>query len=779
MSAELPIDALQDRFRRELAEQHLVVTATTGSGKSTRLPLWAAEQGSVLVVEPRRVACTALAGFLAEQPDNTGHRIGHAIRFENTCTPDTRIAFVTPGVALRWLNQGQIDRFRTVMLDEFHERRWDTDLLLALLKHADRHRLVITSATVEGKRLADYLGGSLLEAQGRSHPVSVQYQAPASHHMPTLDGLETRVRRAVAICLAESGGDVLVFLPGKREIQTCEQALQSLPVETVALHAGASMAEQRRALNPGAQRRVILATNVAETSLTIPGVTAVVDSGLERRTHRRNRRTVLGLQPISQASADQRRGRAGRTRPGMAVRLWGAHAPLESRTPPETQREELSELVLAAACAGVTVDQLVFPEPLPPHAVEQAQAQLGAMGAIDGAGHVTEHGRKLFALPIDTLFAHLISAMPDEASRGFMVDLSAALSSGPRPIRLPRSAEGRETLKQWQPRGCDATTLVAAVRSQPPEAAGGNRQARQEARKLAGQIRDLLDLPAIPDTPEVIPDRVLQACIQALPELAFVRRKHHKRRDAMGNGQSEVWIAEDSRLDDDVEAAVVFDSHSMPGKGTRQTLTLATCAAPLELRALVESGLAQPQLGDVVEDDDGIHVQRDWYYAGRVVHTETIEPQGAVARQVLVSMILDGRLLAPSGERLRDDLAAWGLYVALGNADGDVPEAADWLQERLATLGVETLADSELLEPEDLAFEGIPSWERERFDTKYPRFVSLGDLKLAIHYKVPLRQVVAEYVSGSRKTAPQRWELPAWSGWKVKYRKASRIVDVR
>lgn len=774
----LPIEILKDDFDRALTHGPVVVSAATGSGKSTRLPVWAATRGPVLVVEPRRVACTALAGFVAQQAGETlGEGVGYAIRFDARYAAHSRIVFVTPGIALRWFREGRLARFVTVMLDEFHERRWDTDLLLAMLRYRESHRLVVTSATLDGPRLGQYLNATVLESGGRGFPVSERYQASHDRQMPSSRELPQRVQAAVDVGLGGEG-DMLVFMPGRREIQQTVAALKHVEADIIALHAGVPAREQQHALTPGTRRRIIVATNVAETSLTIPGVTLVIDAGLERRTHQRNGRTVLTLAPISQASADQRKGRAGRTAPGRVIRLWGENAPLEARTPPEIQREELNELVLAAASAGCPVTQLRFPDRLPPHTLERARAQLSALAAIDDQGRITDRGQALFALPVDTFFAHLIMAMPDAVSQGFMVDLSAALSAYRRPLTLPRQEEGRQALAQWQPQPCDATTLVAAVRCPVPVSLKVDRAARDEARKLAAQMRELLGLPALPANVDGNPARVFQAVMTAAPEAVYVRRESQRRRQAMGNGDSEIWVGEDSRLDDCAEAALLFDSHSVPGKGTRQTLTVGTCLAPLPLSAIVDAGLAEAEVGPVKRDSGEPQATRQWCYAGRVIGTELAEPEGVTARQVMATLILDGDLLAPAGDTLRDDLEAWQLYLALGQAEGEVPAPLDFLVDRLKTLGVETLADRDLLEPADLRFHGVPDWERERFDEKYPRAIQLADLKMRVHYRVPLKQVIVEHVSGNRKKDPKRWELPSWQGWKVKYRKASRTVDV-
>ncbi|KOO10452.1 DEAD/DEAH box helicase, partial [Vibrio xuii] len=161
----LPIDPLKSHFLAQLSENHLIVEADTGSGKSTRLPLWASEHGRVLVVEPRRIACTSLAQFLAEQKqERLGTSIGYAIKLDNQCDDNTQVVFATPGVALRWFSENQLAGFDIIIVDEFHERRWDSDLLLALLNEHKRHQLVITSATIEGEKLATYVGASRLRA---------------------------------------------------------------------------------------------------------------------------------------------------------------------------------------------------------------------------------------------------------------------------------------------------------------------------------------------------------------------------------------------------------------------------------------------------------------------------------------------------------------------------------------------------------------------------------------------------------------------------------------
>ncbi|MEH6470351.1 MAG: helicase-related protein [Halopseudomonas sp.] len=785
MPPVLPIDAIKQQVLDLLPDSHLVVQADTGSGKSTRLPLWARQQGRVLVVEPRRVACLALAHYLAEQAGTTlGNAVGYAIRFDSRFGPDSELVFVTPGIALRWLADNRLADFDLVMLDEFHERRWDTDLLLALLLAENRHRLVITSATLDAQRLSAYLGGENLQAGGRCFPVEMEHRAPDLRQMPDLHDLEKRVRQAVEAVWPRSDGDLLIFLPGRGEIQRCRAALASCDAELLELHGSVPAREQRRALESGKGRRIILSTNIAETSLTIPGVRVVIDTGLERRTHQRNGRTVLGLHPISKASADQRKGRAGRVAAGLCVRLWGEHAPLEPNTPPEVLREELTEPVLAAACCGHPVQTLRFPDPLPEKSLGIAMEKLQRMDALDAKGEATLYGQRLYPLPIDSLFAHLITAMPDQACRCATADLVAAMGLSQRLLSLPASEGGRRTLTDWQAQPCDATTLIALVRRDPPPELAVDDRALKEVRKLATQLRRALSLPVISQSPTYDRTRWLEAMIEAAPELLFVRRK--KRREALGNGWAEVLVGRDSRFADEAEAALVFDQYSISGKGVKQTINLATCMAPVSLKLIDRLGVGEPKITHTSFKGGRLEVTVERSYAGRIIGCEVIKPSGPLARQALADLILAGRLLAPVGARLKDDLVSWELYRSLentglsgGSLPEPLPEPSQWLESHLEQLGVEQGGDIKLLEPEDLAFEGIPEWEREQFDSSYPRQLSLGNLRLSVHYEPRKKRVTVEPIKGIRKTDPRRWELPSWNGWSVRYKKASRVVDIR
>ena len=772
----LPVDVLKDRFLDLLGTGPVIIDAPTGSGKSTRIPLWAAQQGPVLVIEPRRMACRSLAHHLARATRTTvGESIGFAVRHQSLISSHSRIVFATPGVALRWRASRSLDPFSTVFLDEYHERRWDTDLLAALL-HWTPQNLVIASATMDGHQLAERLQGHLLTAQSRQHAVDIRYAGQPT--LPGLQDLEQRIARAVSDVLKETRqGDILVFLPGKGEISAAHKALAQAGVqaEIVDLHAGVSPDIQDRVLDTAEHQRVILSTNVAETSLTLPGVRAVVDSGLERRTHHRNGRTVLGLCTISQAAADQRSGRAGRLGPGLCFRLWSSSARLEPFTPPEIVREELTELYLAAAACGRSADQLDFPETLPEHARARARDRLLAMQAVDEELRITNFGRSLFVLPVDPFLAFLIMAMDSEATRSMMVDLAGALSVQGFLFQPPGSEKGRAALASWSPDPCDPTTLIRLVRGTPPRELSVNGANLAEARRIADQIRNSLDLPPREPGGALPRQDFLWAVLRAAPELAFVRRA--KRPQAMGNGQVEVQISRESRFPDKALTGLVFDQHSIPARGTVQTINLATCIAPVPVSMLSDAGLGTVSHQTPEWDGTSLWVVQSRSYAGRNIASDKVRAHGETLRQALAELILRGSMLKPAGSRIKEDISAWNLYLQLESAQGSPAEPFDWLVSRLKDIGVDSEQDLAALEPEDLSFEGIPEWEREAFDRSYPRSLSLQDLHLRVEYDPLKKRIELVRTAGVRTSSPQRWELPSWGrSWTIRYRQDSKVV---
>lgn len=789
----LPIDSYQNVFHEQIANSHLVVEAETGSGKSTRLPLWASQHGRVLVVEPRRIACTSLAKYLAQQSgEKLGDKVGYAIKLESKYNEQTDVVFVTPGIALRWLSEDGLASFDVIVVDEFHERRWDIDLLVAILKQKESHRLVITSATIEGERLAQYLNANRISCEGRTYQVAIEHRANESRALPDIRHLEQRIAEEVNHQLIASHGDILVFLPGKKEIVQCEQALAKNPdIQVVKLHASVSEKERDLALSGrnintegNGLRKVILATNVAETSLTIPDIGVVIDSGLERRTVQRNGRTTLMLKSISRASAKQRAGRAGRVMDSICVRLYGEHAALELVTPPELQREELTEPMLAAACCGAPFESLSFLDPIPEKSLNSATQTLLTMEAINSDHQITEHGKKLYPLPIDALYADIVTRIKTKALKEAMVDLTAALSVPARLYQLPNNAEHLEALAQQEKEGCDLSLLIQIVRGREYPHLDIDQQALNEAQGLAKQMREVFELPQLEVASRSQRIELLKTIVNLHPELVFVRRL--KRKEAFANGVLEAVLGRQNRFPDNAQAMLVLDTHSLPGRGVKQTLTLATVTAPIPLELIIEAELGEWEQGETRVNDDGVFTEMALVYAGRTITTKLVAAEGQLSLKPIVDLVLKGAQLPGFAKVRTQEIKHWQLYVKLGLDEQTqyTPEIENinfelWLIEQLEVLGVTDVSELEMFDHADIPFDGIPSWFYSEFSEKYPFALSLADLQLDVEYLPARKLIYVHYQSGSRKLSPKRWELPTWSGWRIQYKKASRIIDIK
>ncbi|WP_017974851.1 ATP-dependent helicase HrpB [Actinopolyspora halophila] len=388
-----------------------VLVAPPGTGKTTLVPLALAERGlRVVVAEPRRLATRAAATRMAELlGEKVGDRVGYAVRGERRTSPNTQVEVVTSGLLVRRLQSDpELAGVDAVILDECHERHLDADLLLALLLDARGGlrpdlRVLAASATVASDQLAELLGeqrpAPVVHAHGRSHPVETHHVAPLRK-----EPVEATVARAVRTALDEQHGDVLAFLPGAGEIaRTRDLLADETDVDVLPLHGRLPTREQDAALQPRARRRVVLATAVAESSLTVPGVRAVVDSGLSRVSRVDHRRGLSGLVTIrtSLAVAEQRAGRAGREGPGHAYRCWPAHehSTLVRYPEPEIRTADLTRLALELACWGTPDGSALRWWDAPPEGPLVAGHEvLTALGALDGNGEITERGRRMSGL---------------------------------------------------------------------------------------------------------------------------------------------------------------------------------------------------------------------------------------------------------------------------------------------------------------------------------------------------------------------------------------------
>jgi ATP-dependent helicase HrpB len=387
----LPVDAIVSEILASLGRTpNLVIEAPPGAGKTTRVPpaLLGLVAGEVIVLEPRRIAARLAARRVAfEMGEEAGETVGYQVRFEEKTGPKTRLRFVTEGILTRrLLSDPALKGVDAVVLDEFHERHLDSDLALALLKRLQRTRpelkLVVMSATLDAGPIARYLGCPVLRSAGRQFPLTIR-------HLPyTPDALPVLVRKAVAMLEAERHtGNTLVFLPGiaeiRRTMRECEGLARRAGLTMLPLHGDLTPAEQDRAVQPSSERKLILATNVAESSVTVEGVTAVIDSGLARRASHSpwTGLPTLEIARISKASAMQRAGRAGRTAPGQVLRLYSEEdfSLRAEHDAPEIVRADLSQLVLSLRAMGVAeLDWLDAP---PAGSLQNAEALLNRLGA--------------------------------------------------------------------------------------------------------------------------------------------------------------------------------------------------------------------------------------------------------------------------------------------------------------------------------------------------------------------------------------------------------------
>lgn len=433
MKQPLPIDALQADLVAACGRvRRLVLRAPTGSGKSTRIPQMLLDldlvQGQIVVLQPRRIAARLLAARIAQERGvRLGGEVGYQIRFERVESAQTRIKFVTEALLLRQMaSDPELKGVGAVVFDEFHERNLHSDVALALARRLqETHRpdllIMAMSATLDTEGVAKWLGSAeTLAADGRAYPVQVEYtHLPRNSTRPIWDAAAEQVRRVLS---EEAEGDVLVFMPGSYEIMRTIGAVRNLPesggVDILPLYGELPPEEQDRAVKPSPGRKVIVATNVAETSLTIPGVRAVVDAGLARIARFDPHRGIdtLLVEPVSQASAEQRAGRAGRTGPGRCIRLWSQtdHEARPLREVPEIKRVDLSETILLLLSSGWG-EAATFPwyEKPDDKALQRALTVLADLGAVDAQGKLTNLGRRMSVFPAHPRYARMLLAAGD------------------------------------------------------------------------------------------------------------------------------------------------------------------------------------------------------------------------------------------------------------------------------------------------------------------------------------------------------------------------------
>jgi ATP-dependent helicase HrpA len=462
----LPINQKREEIARAIAAHPVVIVCgETGSGKTTQIPKILLEMGRgsagrIGHTQPRRIAARTVAARIAEELKvELGSLVGYKVRFNDRVRADTVVKLMTDGILLAE-TQGdpQLRAYGTIILDEAHERSLNIDFLLGFLKNLIARRkelkLVVTSATIDAEKFSRHFNGApVIEVSGRLYPVEVRYRpVEGDKEDTTRDEEEQALADAVAELYRESPGDVLVFLPGEREIREAAEVLRKRfpATEILPLYSRLSAADQDRVFRPGGAQRIVLATNVAETSLTVPRIRYVVDTGLARvkRYSYRNKVEMLRVENISQAAAKQRSGRCGRVADGISVRLY-SEDDFNARpafTDPEVLRSSLAAVILRSLSLGLgKVEEFPFLDPPSPRAIADGYALLGELGAVDDTNELTGTGRELARLPLDPRVGRMLVAARTEGCLEQMLVIAAALSvQDPRDRPLEKAAAADE-----------------------------------------------------------------------------------------------------------------------------------------------------------------------------------------------------------------------------------------------------------------------------------------------------------------------------------------------
>jgi ATP-dependent helicase HrpB len=719
-NSALPIEQALPALHAALGRSSsAVLQAPPGAGKTTRVPLalleapWL-EGRRILMLEPRRLAARAAARRMASMlGEAVGATVGFRVRGESRVGAGTRVEVVTEGVLTRMLlDDATLERYGAVLFDEFHERSIHADLGLALTLQTQELlrpdlRILVMSATLDGLAVAALLGNApIVASEGRRHPVEIR-------HLPTAANarVEDAVAMSVRAALAHDEGSILAFLPGQGEIRRCLSALErgGLPgdVRLLPLYGDLPPAAQDAAIAsaPSGVRKVVLATSIAETSLTIEGVRVVIDSGLSRvsRFSARSGMSRLETVRVSRSSADQRSGRAGRTAPGVSYRLWAAEedAHLPDRARPEILETDLASLALDLAAAGVhDPSELRWLDPPPAAALAHARTLLRELGAVDAEHRITSHGREISSFGLHPRLAHMLLS-------GRALELGATASV------IAALLEERDVLRRdAQFRDLDLRSRVALI-AEDARAAGGDvdrdavRRVREQSRGWRGQLR----VSAAERIDEHATGRLLAL---AYPERVAQRRDGAGDRYLLRNGSGAML------LDPGVLAnAPYLAIADLDGRSPQARIYLA---APLDRAEIDDVFGADVEIEEVVAwdaDAGAVRAVRRERLGAIVLHEGTLRTVDAdVGALVIMDTIRrrDGLTLpwTESAERLRDRVA---FLRTLDSSWPDFSEPSlmetmdEWLRPHLD--GVRRRSQVDQLPMHDLLL-GMLTWEQRR-----------------------------------------------------------------
>ncbi|MGX5218081.1 ATP-dependent helicase HrpB [Pseudomonas segetis] len=757
----LPIDHLLPALCDALgARDEAVLEAPPGAGKTTRVPLalldqpWLAGQ-QIIMLEPRRLAARAAAERLAsELGEKVGQTVGYRIRLDSKVGPETRIEVVTEGILVRRLQEDPaLEGVGLVIFDEFHERSLDADLALALtlngramFRAADSGepplKVLLMSATLEGPRLAQLLDDApVLTSEGRMFPVDILWSKP----QPSGQYIEPRVIAACLEALDEQQGSILVFLPGQAEIRRVHQGLhESLgdrqDVLLCPLHGELDLNAQRAAINPAptGKRKIVLATNIAETSITIDGVRVVIDAGLERvpRFDPRSGMTRLDTQRISKASATQRSGRAGRLEPGVCYRLWSQaqHEQLANFSAPEMLQADLAGLALQLARWGVELDELAWLDLPPAAAYAQARDLLRRLSALDERGVLSAHGQAMAELPTHPRIAHLLLRGQALGLGNLACDIAALL--------------GEKDILRGA--GADLHDRIVAMTGNP-----ASRGPVQRARQLARQFRSYLRGPVL--SPVADPDhpRWLAALLAfAYPDRVARQRREGSAEYRLANGRAAQFSEPDGLMKQ--PWLVIADLGSRQGQ-REERIYLAAALDP----SLFDTVLAE----QVVQRDE-----LEWDERESVLKAERQRRLGelVLSRDALPGLNEDARIKALAGlvRRKGLELLPWR------------PELRQW-QARIAFLRRLDIAQSGASQWPDLTdaalLDSLELWLAPYLG-KVNRLSHFANLDLS---NILLAQLPWPLPQQLDELAPKTLQVPSGSRIAIDYSEYPPVLAVR
>lgn len=761
----LPIDAMLPALRRALDERdEAVLEAPPGAGKTTRVPLalldapWLAGQ-RIVMLEPRRLAARAAAERMAsELGEKVGETVGYRIRLDSKVGPRTRIEVVTEGILTRRLQSDPaLEGVGLVIFDEFHLRNLDADLALALTLNGRELfrddaplKVLLMSATLEGERLSRLLDDApIVTSEGRMYPVTTIWSKPQQPG----DYIEPRVIGACLDALEEQSGSLLVFLPGQAEIRRVlaglEDSLNASPAlqrDTLLcpLHGELDLTQQRAAIDPAppGKRKVVLATNIAETSITIDGVRVVIDAGLERvpRFDPRSGMTRLDTQRISKASATQRAGRAGRLEPGVCYRLWSEaqHDQMASFSAPEIQQADLTGLALQLAKWGVQPSELTWLDAPPAAAFSQASDLLRRLGALQPDGQLTRHGQAMAELPSHPRIAHLLLRGHELGLAETACNLAALL--GERDIQRGAGADLHGRL---------------AILSGEQRAQRGEQGGVQRAKQLARQYRSFLHGPAS----HAVTDPGHPRWVGCLLALAYPDRVAQQRRAGgaeyrLANGRAAMFTETDALMKH--PWLVVADLGSRQGQR--------------EERIYLAADLDESLFDTVLEEQVSQVDELDWDEREGVLRAERQVKVGelVLSRAPLANLDDEARMQALINHVRRKglELLPW------------TPELRQWQArvELLRMLDVEAGVDSQWPDLRDeTLLESAGEWLGP-YVGKVTRLSHFGQIDLSSILRNLLPWPLPQQLDA---LAPQAVSVPSGSNIRVDYSERPPVLAVR